>query len=168
MINKPISPTLADFLRGNQKLIDQKYKAVAEYKQTVFEAVSKEFGTSDAEELVIRLAEKYHEPFKIIKKQGRKKKWTSTMEAMLAVCVDIRFDDDKPPSIDDEIQFLLNATVWSKFSQKGNQREVLGNENFRKHYDAGKKSMDYEVEMALFNSDPDAWIARMKEIVSKG
>ena len=168
MIKKPISPTLADFVRGDKEIIDQKYKAVAEYRKQLLDAISKEFGTSNTEDLAIALAEKYHPSFKIIQKQGRKKKWTSTLEAMLAVCVDMRFIDEKPPSVEDEIQFLLNSTVWSKFSQKGNKREVLGDESFRRHYDAGKKSMEYEVEMARFNADNDAWIVRMQKEVSKG
>jgi hypothetical protein len=168
MIKKPKAPTIADFLRADQEKIDQKYKALAEYKEKVFQSIAKEFGTENSYELVIRLAEMHHEPFKIIEKQGRKKKWTSQLEAMLAVCVDFRLEDDKPPSITDEIDWLLNATLWSKFSKKGNETEVIGTENFRKHYNAGRKSVEYEIEKERFNKDRDAWIKRLEKILFTG
>lgn len=168
MIKKPTAPTIADFLRADKGKIDQKYKALAEYKEKVFQFIAKDFGTEDSYELVIRLAEKYHEPFKIIEKQGRKKKWTAQLEAMLAVCVDFRLEDDKPPSITDEIDWLLNDTLWSKFSKRGNEVEVTGAENFRKHYNAGKKSVEYEIEKERFNQDPDAWIKRLEKTLFEG
>lgn len=168
MIKKPEAPTLADFLRADQDKIDQRYKALANYKQKVFEALVQEFKTADAYELAILLAEKYHEPFKIVEKQGRKKKWTPQLEAMLAVCVDFRDEDDKPPSITDEIDWLLNATLWSQFSKKGNETEVLGTENFRKHYNAGKRSVEYAIEKELFEKDRNAWIRRMQKALLKG
>ena len=146
MIKKPQAPTLADFLRADQEKIDQKYKALADYKQKVFNELAKEFKTEDAYELAIRLAEKYHEPFQRKEKQGRKKKWTPQIEAMLAVCVDFREEDDEPSSITDEIDWLLDATLWSKFSKKGNEIEVIGTDNLRKHYNAGKKAWNTKLK----------------------
>ena len=96
MIKKPEAPTLADFLRADQGKIDHKYKALADYKQKVFNQLVKDFKTGDAFELAIRLAEKYHEPFKINEKQGRKKKWTPKIEAMLAVFIELRLEEDNP------------------------------------------------------------------------
>jgi len=168
MIKKPEVPTIADFLRADQGKIDQKYKALAEYKEKVFQSIAKELSTENSYELVIRLAEMYHYPFKIIEKQGRKKKWTPQLEAMLAVCIDFRDEDDEPPSITDEIDWLLDATLWSKFSKKGNETEVMGTENFRKHYNAGKKSIEYKIEKERFNKDPDAWIKRLQKTLIKG
>jgi len=73
MIKKPKAPTLADFLRYDHESINKKYKALADYKAVVFNSLADQFKTADAYELVIKLAEKYHDPFKINKKQGRKK-----------------------------------------------------------------------------------------------
>jgi len=168
MIKKPQAPTLADFLRADQRKIDQKYKALAEYKEKVFQSIAKEFGTENSYELVIHLAEMYHEPFQKTEKQGRKKKWTPQLEAMLAVCVDFREEDDEPSSITDEIDWLLEATLWSKFSKKGNKIEVMGVDNFRKHYNAGKKSVEYEIEKERFNKDRDVWIQRLQKALLKG
>lgn len=168
MIKKPKAPTIADFLRADQGKIDQKFKALAEYKEKVFQSIAKEFGTENSYELVIHLAEMYHEPFKRTETQGRKKKWTSQLEAMLAVCVDFRLEDDKQPSITDEIDWLLDATLWSKFSKKGNKVEVIGTLNFRKHYNAGKKCVEYEIEKERFNNDPDAWIKRLQKTLLEG
>lgn len=168
MIKKPQAPSIADFLRADQTKIDEKYKVLAKYKEKVFGHISKEFGTDDAYELVILMAEKYHQPFQITEKQGRKKKWTPQLEAMLAICVDFRLEDDKPPSVLEEIDWLLNSTLWSKFSKKGNETEVVGTENFRKHYNAGKKSIEYEIEKERFNKDPDAWLKRMQNTLIKG
>jgi len=168
MIKKPQAPTLADFLRADQEKIDQKYKALADYKQKVFNELAKEFKTEDAYELAIRLAEKYHEPFQRKEKQGRKKKWTPQIEAMLAVCVDFREEDDEPSSITHEIDWLLDATLWSKFSKKGNEIEVIGTDNLRKHYNAGKKSVEYKIEKERFNKDRDVWIQRLQKALLKG
>jgi hypothetical protein len=168
MIKKPNEPTIADFLRGNEKQIKQKWDAVNEYKTKVFEGIAKDFGTDNSYELVIHLAEKYHEPYRRNAKQGRKSKWTPQLEAMLAVCVDIRLEDEKPPSVTDEIDWLLDATLWRKFSKKGNETEVRGTENFRKHYNAGKKNIAYEIEKELFEKDRDAWIKRMKKTLLIG
>ena len=110
----------------------------------------------------------YHEPFQRTEKQGRKKKWTPQLEAMLAVCVDFREEDDDPSSITDEIDWLLDATLWSNFSKKGNEREVMGTVNFRKHYNAGKKSVEYEIEKERFNKDRDVWIQRLQKALLKG
>ena len=168
MIKKPEAPTLADFLRYDHEGINKKYKALADYKEKVFNSLANEFKTADAYELAIKLAEKYHEPFKIVEKQGRKKKWTPKLEAQLAVCVDIRFEDENPRSVTDEIEWLLSSTVWGRFSKRGNESEVMGNENFRKHYDSGRKNDDYAIQKELFEKDPDAWLKKLQENLIKG
>jgi len=161
MIKKPEVPTLADFLRADQNKIDQKYKALDDYKQKVFNQLVKDFKTGDAFELAIRLAEKYHEPFKINEKQGRKKKWTPKIEAMLAVFIQLRLEEDRPRSIDDDIMEILTWEPWKQFAEKGNKQEVLSLESFRKRYDTGKRSELFEIEMDAYKKDPDAWMARL-------
>ena len=161
MIKKPQAPTLADFLRADQEKIDQKYKALADYKQKVFNELAKEFKTEDAYELAIRLAEKYHLPFKISEKQGRKKKWTPKIEAMLAVFIELRLEEENPRSIDDDIMKILTWEPWKKFAEKGNKQEVLNFENFRKRHNAGKKGDLFEIEMNAYRSDPDAWMTKL-------
>lgn len=168
MIKKPSEPTIADFLRGNEEVIKQKWDAVNEYKAKVFDGISKDFGTDNSYELVIRMAEKYYDSYRRNEKQGRKTKWTPQLEAMLAVCVDIRLEDEKPPSITDEIDWLLDTTLWNRFSKKGNGTEVQGTENFRKHYNAGKKSMEYKIEKERFEQDRDEWIRRMQKTLTEG
>jgi len=165
MIKKPSGLSLADFVRGNQEIINEKSKAVADYKAKVYASIAKEFSTENPLELVIILAEKYHEPFKINQTQGRKRKWTPEIEAMLAVFIELRLDQENPRSIDEDIEYLLSKTAWADFAKKGNKRQTFGNEAFRKRYDAGRKSIQFEIEMAKVNADRNAWAKRLKKLI---
>lgn len=160
MIKKPKSPTLADALRG-QEVVDRMHQAVREYKEKVFNGVAKDFDTNNAYELVIRLAEKYHEPYKQNQTQGRKPKWTPKIEVMLAVFIELRLEEANPKSIDEDILEILTWEPWKQFLTKGNKKEVLGLETFRTHYDAGKKSDLFMYEMESYRSDPGAWMRKL-------
>jgi hypothetical protein len=90
------------------------------------------------------------------------------LEAQLGVCVDIRLDDKNPRSITDEIEWLLNSTVWGRFSKQGNESAVTGKENFRKRYDSGRKNDEYKIQKELFEQDPDLWLKKLQENLVKG
>jgi hypothetical protein len=161
MIKKPKSPTLADYVRGNEEIINQKWQEIKDYKKEVFDVIAKELETDDAYELVIRLAEKYYEPFKINEKQGRKKKWTPQIEVMLAVLVELRKDDEKPSSVMDEIDWLLSLQSWNDFAQRGNKKDVDGLEMFRKAYESGRKNSLFQYEMDSYKENPKKWLAKL-------
>ena len=161
MIKKPNPPTPADYVRGNEEIINQKWKAVSDYRKKLFDTVSKEFDTTDAEELVILLTEKYHENLSQNEKQGRKKKWTPQIEVMLAVLVELRKDDEKPPSAIDEIEWLLSLQSWNDFAQRGNKKDVDGLEMFRKRYESGKKNPLFQYEMDSYKENPKEWLAKL-------
>lgn len=161
MIKKPNSPSLADYVRGNEEIINQKWQAVNDYKKKVFEGVVKDFETDDAYELVIRLAERYHEPYKRNETQGRKLKWTPQIEVMLAVLVELRMEEKKPPNIDDEIDWILSLPVWGNFAQRGNKKSVDGFEVFKDRRKSGLKSPLFQVEMDSYRENPNEWLARL-------
>ncbi len=167
MIKKPLDPTLPDYLLSSRVEIDQRWQKVADYKNLVFDGVAKDFGTDNAYELVIRLAEKYHEPYKQNQRQGRKPKWTPQIDCMLAALVETRLDDASPRSSAEEIEWLLTLKLFKDFVQSGNKQEIEGFETIRKHYEAGKKSEFLEYEMELYRADPSAWVAKFAEILTK-
>ena len=161
MIKKPESPNLADYVRGNEEIINQKWQAVANYRKKLFDAVAEEFATTSAEELVILLTEKYHPDLRQNQKQGRKKKWTPKIEVMLAVFIQLRLEEGGASSIDDDIMKILTWEPWKQFAEKGNKQEVLSLDTFRKHQDAGKKSDLFQFEMDAYRKDPVAWMAEL-------
>lgn len=168
MIKKPTGPSIADFLRGNKEIINQKSEALADYKAKVYTSIAKEFGTDNPIELVIVLAEKYHEPFKINQTQGRKRKWTPELKAMLAVFIELRLEEKNPRTIDEDIEWSLANTIWGDFARKGNKQDTstFGHEAFRKSYNEGKKSDLFELEKYLLAKDQQAWIARLKKYLT--
>lgn len=165
MINKPEEPTLADYVRGNEEVINQKWQAVSNYKKKLFDTVAKEFDTTDAEELVIFLTEKYHQDLRQNEKQGRKKKWTPQIEVMLAVLVELRKEDEKPPSAINEIEWLLSLSSWNDFAQRDNKKEVDGLEMFRKRYESGKKNPFFQYEMDSYKQNPKEWLAKLAQVL---
>lgn len=167
MIKKPLKPTLPDYLRSSREVIDQQWQKVVDYNHLVFNGVAKDFKTDDAYELVIRLAEKYHDPYKQNQKQGRKSKWTPQIDRMLAVMVETRLEDESPRSSAEEIEWLLTLKLVKDFVQSGNKQEVDGFETLRKHYESGKKSEFFEYEMELYKADPSAWAANFAKILTK-
>jgi len=165
MIKKPKYPTLADYVRGNQDIINAKMEATSEYKTKVFNAIAKEFGTESPLELIIQLAEKYHEPYRRNQQQGRKLKWTAEIEAMLAVFIELRLEQKNHATVTDDIDWLIDNTAWGNFARRGNIKETTsaGQHAFRKHYNAGKKSPQFQIEMELLNENQDAWVGRLKK-----
>lgn len=163
MIKKPDSPTLADYVRGNEEIINQKWQAVSDYRKKLFDTVAKEFDTTDAEELVILLTEKYHQDLHQNEKQGRKKKWTPQIEVMLAVLVELRKEDAKPSSAINEIEWLLSLQSWSDFAQKDNKKDVDGLEMFRKRYESGKKNTLFQYEMDAYKENPKEWLTKLAQ-----
>ena len=124
MIKKPKYPTLADYVRGNQDIINAKMEATSEYKTKVFNAIAKEFGTESPLELIIQLAEKYHEPYRRNQQQGRKLKWTAEIEAMLAVFIELRLEQKNHATVTDDIDWLIDNTAWGNFARRGNIKET--------------------------------------------
>lgn len=165
MIKKPEEPTLADYVRGNEEVIKEKWQAVHEYKKKVFDGTSKDFETDNAFELVIRMAEKYHEPFRQKEKQGRKPKWTPQIELMLAVLIELRRDDEKKTSVEDEIEWILSLPAWGNFAQKGNEKSVDGFEVFKKRYQSGLKDSQFQLELDSYRENPKEWLARLVKLI---
>ena len=165
-LKKPNSPTEADYVRGNQEVIIKKLQDVAEYRKWVFRTLKEQFGTDDAEELVIILAEKYQRPIKLYQQTGRKLKWTRQIESMLAVILDSRLQEDHPPTLEDEISWLLSFKCWDDFLQKDNHQELSNPiETIRKRREQGLKNAEYQTEMTLFKEDQKAWVAKMVKVL---
>lgn len=168
MIAKPKPPALADYVRGDREIINQKWQAVSDYKKIVFESVAKDLGETDAYELVIRLAEKYHKPFKVNQTRGPKKKWTTELQNMVAALIELRYSESPKRNVDEDIERFLEIPYFQEFAMSHIPEGSVntGHEAIKAIHKQNKSNPLCKIEMAKYIEDPDLWAKRFANLIA--
>lgn len=168
MTGKPKPPTRADYVRGDRAIINQNWQAVSDYKKLVFDSVAKEFGETDAYDLVILLAERYHKPFKVNQTRGPKKKWTPELKNMVAALIELRYSESPKRSIDEDIENFLEIPLFQKFamSHVSVGSDHTGHEAIKDIHKKNKSNPLCKAEIEKYHEDPDLWAERFVKLTA--
>ena len=159
--DKPTKAILVDHLIGDQDIIKEKNDRFNAYNSKIFNDVAREAGTKDLFDIIIYLAEKYHDTHRLGEKVGRKNKWTPKLQVMLAVYIDNR---KKGVLILEEIMDMMRDRPWKFLVQKFNNKKVEGDTSIEYHRKKGLKNPDYEWMNKLYKSDLTEF---MKQLASE-
>ena len=139
-MKKPNNLSLSDMLRFSAEDYRKHDIAVAKYKEHVLKALIEEVGSSAPFDIIFYLTEKYHPILKVRNKRGAKTKWSSYLNAMIAVEVQAHRDNG----------LMLKEAVW-KVSKENRWKALFrktsdkGIELVNKAYKSGKKSDSYSI-----------------------